>query len=111
MKTCWKCGLSKPADEFYASRSDCKVCARASATAYRQANLERVKAYDRERGAHPHRKAANAARAHRYKHHQAKFAERHPEKRKAHIIVGNAIRDGKMIPQPCERCGYGIGVH
>jgi ribosomal protein S27AE len=24
--------------------------------------------------------------------------------------VGNAIRDGKLKVQPCERCGYGVGV-
>jgi len=34
-----------------------------------------------------------------------RWAERNPEKRKAQITVGNAIRDGKLLRQPCEECG------
>lgn len=33
------------------------------------------------------------------------YQKRHPEKRAAHIIVGNAIRDGRLIRGPCETCG------
>lgn len=31
---------------------------------------------------------------------------RHPAKRSAHIIVGNALRDGKLRKAPCEVCGH-----
>ena len=29
-----------------------------------------------------------------------------PEKYKARTAVGNAIRDGRLLRQPCEKCGY-----
>jgi hypothetical protein len=34
-----------------------------------------------------------------------RWAERNREKRKAHVAVGNAIRDGKLVKGPCEVCG------
>lgn len=34
------------------------------------------------------------------------YIERNPEKRKAHIAVGNAVRDGKLVkPDSCPKCG------
>jgi ribosomal protein S27AE len=29
---------------------------------------------------------------------------RNPEKRQCHVIFGNALRDGKIERQPCQRC-------
>ncbi len=34
-----------------------------------------------------------------------KWQEQNVLKRAAHIIVGNAVRDGKLIKQSCEKCG------
>jgi len=34
-----------------------------------------------------------------------KYVETNPIKRKAHIAVGNALRDGKLKPDNCEICG------
>jgi hypothetical protein len=31
-----------------------------------------------------------------------KWREANPEKRKAHIVVGNAVRDGRLVKGPCE---------
>lgn len=42
---------------------------------------------------------AAVARAHR------KFMQNNPKKRAAHIAVGNALRDGRIISAPCEVCG------
>jgi len=39
------------------------------------------------------------------------WAERNPEKRRAHIAVGNALRDGLLERQPCEVCGTSDHVH
>lgn len=33
------------------------------------------------------------------------WVDRNREKRAAHVIVGNAIRDGRLIRKPCEICG------
>lgn len=38
------------------------------------------------------------------------WIERNPDKRQAHTITGNAIRDGRLVKQPCEVCGNPI-VH
>ncbi len=35
----------------------------------------------------------------------ARYSEKFPEKRKAHYIMGNAIRDGELTRKPCEVCG------
>lgn len=37
--------------------------------------------------------------------HKRRWVERNPEKRAAHIIAGNAIRDGLIVRTPCEVCG------
>jgi len=34
-----------------------------------------------------------------------KWAEKNPEKRRAQWAANNAVRDGKLIRQPCEVCG------
>ena len=47
---CKHCLIEKPADGFYASnRTKCKDCIKKAVTEHRQANLERVRAYDRMR--------------------------------------------------------------
>jgi hypothetical protein len=40
-----------------------------------------------------------------------RWREENPEKRAAHVVVGNAIRAGKLTRQPCEKCGREEGVH
>ncbi len=34
-----------------------------------------------------------------------KYIEKNPKKRSVHIKTGNAIRDGKLLKQPCGVCG------
>jgi len=36
---------------------------------------------------------------------------RNPDKRRAEIAVGNAIRDGRLAKQPCEVCGAKAQAH
>jgi len=76
----------------------CKVCTRADVIANRNKNIEAARAYDRQRG---NRQTLED---------QHKYRENNPKKRKAHVKVGNAIRDGKLVPQPCEVCGK-LEVH
>lgn len=104
---CKQCNTTKDAAAFYKSNPNCcKECIKERVRKHRQANLEQVRAYDRMRGSMPHRVAARAmyqqtdqgkqalARARR------SYKTRKPERRAAHIALGNAIRDGRVIPWP-----------
>jgi ribosomal protein S27AE len=104
-KTCFKCEVEKPLDEFYkhAMMSDghlnkCKQCAKKDVHQHRAKNLERVRQYDRERGKLAHRIAASA---------DVTRAWRAEDKRRgyAHKAVAKALRHGTLLREPCCRCG------
>lgn len=116
MKNCIRCGKRKRLSSFYAHPSmgdghlnKCKECCKADAAAARLTPeaMER----DRIRNRKPHRVAARKkyAKSERGRErHQAgtvAWQKRNPEKRKAHHAVSNAIRDGKLVKGPCEKCG------
>ena len=111
MKNCKACGEAKSLDDFYNRDNACKECRKAGVRANRKAKLEYYRAYDRARSMKPSRVAARKAYAHsergklREKLGTKAWVKRNPEKRKAHIATGNAIRDGKLVRQPCEVCG------
>lgn len=89
----------------------CKECQKALSKASRAADLKRYQEHDRQRGNLPHRLKAVAAyqKTERGKERMAAgskaYQARYPEKRKAHVWVGNAIRDGRLIRGVCETCG------
>lgn len=113
--------MKSPADFYESNKSTCSECLRARAIAYRRANLEQVKEYDRNRPNHAERVELNKERYRRvvaspesrkaYFEHQKLWRFRNTPKRKAHIEVGNALRSGKLIRQPCERCGAEENIH
>lgn len=113
IKRCFKCLCEKPLDAFYAHNrmgdgrlGKCKDCTKEDVRLHRQQNLERVRAYDRMRGSMPHRVAARKeygqtkagkiayARAHN------KYAVNNAKKRAAHIALGNAVRDKRVVRWP-----------
>lgn len=119
---CRDCKADKPVAEFYASnKSSCKECVRERARAYRAANLDRVMEYDRNRPNHAQRVEKNKERYKRvtanpetraaYFKNAKLWQMRNLPKRKAHMLVGNALRDGRLIRQPCERCGASENIH
>jgi hypothetical protein len=66
-KTCFRCGATKPLDEFYGHRAmadrhlnKCKGCTKADVRAYPRADIERWRAYDRGRAMLPRRVEARA---------------------------------------------------
>lgn len=65
----------------------------AAVNANRLSKLEYYREYDRKRG---NRQGENYLREYR---------EKYPKKYKAHVIVNNYLRDGKLFKQPCEICG------
>ena len=106
MKTCTKCGISKPLDDFYKVKSSkdgrhgaCKECQKASVLKHRSENLDKIREYDRSRG--------NRAKEGYAKEYRTKY----PNKYKAHSMVNNAIKGGKLFPEPCEICGITESVH
>lgn len=120
MKKCFKCEEIKPLSEFYehAAMADgrlnkCKACTRKDATATRSARLSYYQDYDRRRGRTEERKAVNRERARRRLKADPGWAtmttrnerEKHPDKYRARTKLSNAIRDGKVVRQPCEVCG------
>lgn len=120
MKACFKCEQAKPMSEFYrhSAMADghlgkCKACCRADAAANRNANIERFREYDRKRGVLLKRKANVARNRDRLiaenPNYPTEESRRHraanPEKYRARTAVNNAVRDGRLVRQPCEGCG------
>lgn len=102
-KTCTSCKMEKTTNHFQVRRaskdgltSRCKACLSIYDKS-RANNPNRVKArikYSKtERGKEAARKA------------KKKYSEKHVVKRAAHIMTGNAIRDGKIKKGKCEICG------
>lgn len=121
MKNCFKCGATKPYTEFYKHKQmrdgymgKCKSCAKSDTKKNREANLEYYQEYDRKRHyGNPKRRAASLEASRKWRKENAArhaeltkaWAQRNPEKRKAHNAVANALRDGKIERKPCELCG------
>lgn len=114
MKACRRCGQLFLLSEFYAHPrmkdghlNICKECTCARVKVYRKRNLEKVRGYDRKRGRSDARlsKAREYARRVGNHKHKAEWIVRNPEKRKAHLIVGGALKSGKLIRQTCLVCG------
>jgi len=113
MKNCRGCKLDKPFSDYYKHphtadglATKCKECAKVIVKAAREKNKDHYIAFDKARAMRPDRVAARAAyqmtesgRAAVKRAHQ-KYAEKSPERRAATIAVGNAVRDGKLIPWP-----------
>lgn len=120
-RTCRTCGKCQPITEFYKNTHghgythQCKACIRVQVKAYRAANLDKVQAYDRERGQLESRKAANRARAAvtpRTSDANRAFRNRNPEKYAAHSALEYALRAGRLTkPDACERCGEARRIH
>lgn len=99
MKRCRICGEEKPLTEFYKGLAQCKPCYKAKVRAHRKANIEHYREYDRARG--------NRQQKEYFEDYRARF----PNKYRAHNLVNNSIRDGKLHPEPCEVCGITDSVH
>jgi hypothetical protein len=104
-KECFKCNTIKPLGDFYKHPkmadghvNKCKECNKNDVLNNRNKNLEKYRAYDRERGKIPERIKANA---------EINRAWRAEDVRRAlaHSKVARAIRSGQLDRQPCIRCG------
>ena len=117
-KKCIKCGLSKPLDLFYSHEgmkdgrlNKCKECCKKSVSENYLKNIEHYKAYDKARAMLPHRVEAREKYSQTTKGKEKKsyasreWKKRNPIKHGATIIVGNAVRDGRLNKPPnCSNC-------
>ncbi len=115
---CRNCLQSLPPSCFYESnKTRCKECIKASVRQNRLDKIEYYRAYDRARAARPERVEARAAYrdtdAFRISH--AKAAKRwdvaNAIRKLATVAANNAIRDGRLTPQPCLICGAKAQAH
>jgi hypothetical protein len=126
-KSCIDCGQMKSIDDFYrhpkmrdGHLNKCKACVCAYVKLHRDSNREYYKAYhtrkyQRNRVAIRQRQAVyaqtDAAKA-SMKASRERWQAANPEKRAAHIALGNALRDGKIVkPRTCTICGASGRIH
>jgi hypothetical protein len=105
MKPCIQCGRLLPLERFYVHPqmadghlNKCKECCIEYARRRRIDAPDAVRENDRRR-----------SRSLRRRQWRSRFEplqrQRHPEKYRAHTAVNNAIRDGRLVRQPCVVCG------
>lgn len=106
MKQCFKCKEVKPLDAFYKHPNmpdghvnKCKECNKKDVIANRLIKVDYYRAYDAARGPR-HQPGENQM-----------VRERFPMKYRARNAVNNAVRNGKLIKQPCEVCGRTKDIH
>lgn len=118
IKTCYRCGLTLGIDSFYTHKkmadgrlNKCKECCKQEAIENRNLKIEYYRKKDRERSLLDHRVKARVAYAKteqgrkRLSISKKAWMGRNPNKRKAHIKLGNSVRDGKIKKKPCAVCG------
>ncbi len=108
MKSCKDCSQSLAVDAFYRTATGapmhiCKECHKAR-MAHRRRTNPAVQEYDRLRQKRLDRRRKSAAISKRWR-------EEHPEAYRAQTIVGNALRDGKLVKGECAICGTNHHVH
>jgi len=105
MKRCFKCKLVLPLSKFYphpqmadGHLNKCKVCAKRDVAMHRVKNLDKIRAYDRERSHAPERiaRTVEGNRARRMKN---------PIPFIARGKLSHAVKLGLVVRKPCVVCG------
>jgi hypothetical protein len=107
-KSCFKCQRTLPIANFYkhpkmgdGHLGKCKECTKKDVRVRYAATRPQRAAYERERNQRRERRAKRREYSNR----------QDPVKRAAWTAVSNAVRDGKLTPQPCEVCGEEAQAH
>lgn len=105
MKTCIQCAVLKAEDQFYrhagmgdGTLNKCKQCCIEYAKNRRKNFPDAVKEIDK-------RKSQTKSRKKWAVEYQRKSRSLNHEKYYARTKVGNALRDGRLVKQPCIKCG------
>jgi ribosomal protein S27AE len=118
IRKCNICEVTSQSAEFYKGvTSRCKECHKEKVRANRAENLEHYRAYDAKRFQEDPRvlerhKAYQQTEAGKASHSKSrkKWQAENSDKRAAHIILGNAVRDGRVEKlYTCEECGVTPG--
>ena len=125
MKICRQCNVKKELVDFYVHKAmldghlnKCKECVKKRVGQHREKNIEYITQYDKNRSMLPHRikarenyqKTENGKNA--IKKSRQNYRKKFPMKYAAHIILGNAIRDGKIKKEfLCSECKNGGQIH
>lgn len=117
MKLCKGCGAEKESGDFYvlAENRDgltgkCRVCIRASVRKNRADHIDYYREFDRQRANDKDRVAGRVAYNQTERGQEVRSASvkawinKNPAKRRAQNAVNNAVRDGKLFRQSCEKC-------
>lgn len=99
-KICFKCGEVKPLSAFYKHKgmadghvNKCKECNKSDVRENRKKNIDYYREYDTARGG---RQSSE---------YRANYRNKYPMKYAAHLMVGNAVRDGRILKSnQCEEC-------
>ena len=113
MKVCKECGIEKPLDDFYrhSGMADgyLNICKRCKCSYQANRPKKKLAEIERRRNKKPDRRrhlAMNAARWRKENPDKVRRqVARYPDRRRARIAVGNAIRDGYLQRKQCEVCG------
>lgn len=115
-KKCFKCGEVKDISEFYKHKemsdghlNKCKECTKKDVRSHRAENIERIRAYDRERGATKARIEKNKAyqRNHRKEitKYKIEWRKRNKDKANAYRCVSYHVKAGNIKREACGVCG------
>lgn len=123
-KVCFKCGVERPLTEFYAhprmkdgTVNKCKECNKKDVRKNYRDNVEHYAEYEVSRRDEPHRVKARQEYAltergvERGNLAKRSYITRNPVKQKAHKLLTNAVRDGKVGKTPCEVCNSTYKIH
>ena len=113
-KKCFKCGAEMPLTDFYRHPQTkdgrvgkCKECNKQDVRKNRALKVEYYRQYDVERYKNDPLVRERIAKV------SIDWSKKYPERYRAHYLVGNAVRDGRLTKKPCEACGakYVHGHH
>lgn len=104
-KECFKCRVTKPLDDFYRHPgmadgrvNKCKECNKLDVRKNREAKVDYYRKYDLERAKAPDRARAAAEISKRWRSSDPRITA-------AHNAVARAVKSGRLVRKPCERCG------
>lgn len=113
MKICKRCDAEKNDEDYYSKDSTCKVCRRRMVKENRERNSEYYREYDKKRFQldpkvkQRHKRYQSTEAGHEsLSKSRKRWEEKNIIKKAASTMVGNAVRDGKLLkPDSCEACG------
>lgn len=105
-KKCFKCFIEWPLHYFYKHKemkdghlNKCKKCTKKDSNEHRANNLEKIRKYDRDRFKNDMNRRFYSMQS------MKEQREKYPERYKARTAVNNAVRDKRLIKEPCCVCG------